>query len=78
MTDLVEKINIRITKNHEKAKHSIYHYDKDVINWDELEDIWEALFVVVTSRGQGSLNKGALEIHWTNLGLEEDAGEGDN
>jgi hypothetical protein len=77
MTELVEKFSVTVTLNHDQVDVSkVYLGDVDLKK--ELIDLWPTLIGLLAVRGQWRITGKGLTIEVTNLGLEEEAGAGDN
>jgi hypothetical protein len=78
MTELVRKISVTITLHPDDLNAKVMRGGRDLMK--VVEDYWptigKALFV--SPLGTAVLHWGGVTVEWSNHGLEEQAGEGDN
>jgi hypothetical protein len=78
MTDIVEKFTLTVTLNHEQVKSAVYH-PGGVSLRDKLRELWPRLVALIDIRDRrGRLQIDGVLVEWASLGIEEEAGAGDN
>ena len=77
MTNLIERVTVTVTLNHDKINSAVYSGDVDL--WEDLEKLWPIVPSAIWFRdGNVTVRDGALKIEWKSSGLYEEVESGDN
>jgi hypothetical protein len=77
VTELVEKFTITATMHHDRVDTSQVYLGHVNLK-HRLQQLWPVLIHLLDAKGKHTLHSMGLTVEVTNLGLEEEAGEGDN